>query len=186
MDNIVSLYTSLDGRIGRKTWWLASIALAVVILIIEFLILPLIGLSPMANLAAVAGGDAAAASAAITDSVHKGAWVGLIVYVVFGLPIVALGVKRRHDRDNSGMDFMIFYAIALLVNLAGALGIGYTMMDVGNGITIPTPSLPLTGINVLLGLFGLYLLVVLGFLKGTTGSNQYGPDPLIVGATAAA
>jgi uncharacterized membrane protein YhaH (DUF805 family) len=73
-----------------------------------------------------------------------------------------------------------------LVNLSGALGIGYTMMDVGNGITIPTPSLPLTGINVLHGLFGLYLLVVLGFLKGTTGSNQYGPDPLIVGATAAA
>jgi hypothetical protein len=27
---------------------------------------------------------------------------------------------------------------------------------------------------------------VLGFLKGTTGSNQYGPDPLIVGAPAAA
>lgn len=32
--------------------------------------------------------------------------------------------------------------------------------------------------------WGIYLLVVLGFLKGTTGPNQYGPDPL--GDTAAA
>ena len=39
-------------------------------------------------------------------------------------------------------------------------------------------------ITVLLGLllsipiFAIYLLVVLGFLKGSDGANQYGPDPL--------
>jgi uncharacterized membrane protein YhaH (DUF805 family) len=186
MGNVVQLYTSLEGRIGRKTWWLATIGLVVAILIIEFAILPLVGLSAVPNVAAAAGGDAAAASAALADSVHRAQWVSLIIYVIFGLPIVAIGVKRRHDKDNSGMDMIIFYAIALVLNLVTALGIGYTTMDVGNGAAIPVPSMPLMIVNVLLGIYGIYLLVVLGFLKGTTGSNQYGPDPLIVGAPAAA
>jgi hypothetical protein len=29
---------------------------------------------------------------------------------------VAIGVKRRHDKDNNGMDMIIFYAIALVLN----------------------------------------------------------------------
>ena len=188
MGNIMGLYTSLDGRIGRKTWWLASIAMAVVILIVEFVILPLVGLNAMVNPAAAiaAGGDATAVSATLVDSMHKASWVGLIIYIVFGWPIVALGVKRRHDKDNGGMDFIVFYVVALLINLAGALGLGYTMTDFGNGVTFPTPSLPLTIIDILYGIFAIYMLVVLGFLKGTTGSNQYGPDPLLSGAVAAA
>jgi uncharacterized membrane protein YhaH (DUF805 family) len=31
---------------------------------------------------------------------------------------------------------------------------------------------------ILLGIFGLAFLVELGFRKGTTGPNRYGPDPL--------
>jgi uncharacterized membrane protein YhaH (DUF805 family) len=186
MGNLMSLYTSLNGRIGRKGWWLGTIVLAVVILIVEFVILTPLGLGPTPNLAAIQGGDAAAASAAISDSIHRASWIGLIIYVIFGFPIVALGVKRRHDKDNSGMDVMIFYAVALIISLVGALGIGYTTMDAGNGVTFPAPSMPLTIINVLFGIYAIYLLVVLGFLKGTAGSNQYGPDPLMAGATAAA
>jgi uncharacterized membrane protein YhaH (DUF805 family) len=34
------------------------------------------------------------------------------------------------------------------------------------------------GLSVIVGIFGLYMLVVLGFLKGTAGPNNYGPDPL--------
>jgi uncharacterized membrane protein YhaH (DUF805 family) len=29
MDNLVSLYTTTDGRIGRQQWWLGAIALGV-------------------------------------------------------------------------------------------------------------------------------------------------------------
>jgi uncharacterized membrane protein YhaH (DUF805 family) len=178
MDNIISLYTSMDGRIGRRTWWLATIGLAVVIMILEFVILTPLGFGPLPNMAALTSGDAAAASAAIADSVHKAAWVGLIVYIIVGWPIVALGLKRRHDKNNAGMDVIVFYVIALLISLISALGIGYSTVDAGNGLIIPTPSLPLTIINFLYGIYAIYLLVVLGFLKGTTGSNQYGPDPL--------
>jgi uncharacterized membrane protein YhaH (DUF805 family) len=39
-------------------------------------------------------------------------------------------------------------------------------------------------LGIVVGIFALYLLVVLGFLRGTPGPNQYGPDP--VGGTATA
>ena len=176
MNNLVPLYTSLDGRIGRKTWWLASIGLAVAVLIVEFVILTPLGLGPMLS------ADPGAMAAAI----HRSQWISLIVYIIVGLPILALGVKRRHDKDNNGLDVIVFYGIALLINLAGALGIGYTDTDIGNGTILPMPGMPLTIINILFGIFSIYLLVVLGFLKGTTGTNQYGPDPLLGGNAVAA
>ena len=37
-----------------------------------------------------------------------------------------------------------------------------------------------------IGIFALYLLVVMGFLRGTPGPNQYGPDPLAGSAPATA
>ncbi len=181
LGNLVKVYTSLEGRIGRKTWWLAAIALVVVILIIEFST----GVFP--NTAALlTSTDPAAASATLADAVHKAQWISLIVFLIFGFPFVALGVKRRHDKDNSGLDVMIFYGIALVLNLVEALGIGFTTMGLGNGVMVPTPSLPLAILGGLLGIYGIYMLVVLGFLKGTTGSNQYGPDPLVAGVAASA
>jgi uncharacterized membrane protein YhaH (DUF805 family) len=182
----MQLFTSQEGRIGRKTWWLATIGLAVVILIIDFVILPVVGLSAVPNMAGLQAGDATAASTAIADAIHRAQWVGLVIYVIFGWPVICIGVKRRHDKDNSGLDVMIFYGIAIVLNIVEALGIGYTTMDAGNGVSFPAPSMPLTIISLLLGIYAIYLLVVLGFLKGTTGANQYGPDPLLAGATVAA
>ncbi len=39
-------------------------------------------------------------------------------------------------------------------------------------------------ILVVLAVAGIYMLVQLGFLRGTPGSNTYGPDPLAMTATA--
>ena len=33
-------------------------------------------------------------------------------------------------------------------------------------------------IGGIFGIYAIYMLVVLGFLKGTSGPNNYGPDPL--------
>jgi len=187
MDNIVSLYTSRDGRIGRKTWWLASIAMAVVVIIIEFIVAGVLGVSMMPNMAALAdpNADAAALSAQLTDSMHKSGWISLVFFVIFLIPILALGMKRRHDRDNNGMDLLIYLGLTVLVLLTQALGIGYTDTTVGT-LTIPTPGPINMILGVILGIYAIYLLVVMGFLKGTTGPNQYGPDPLTVGAAVAA
>ena len=116
---------------------------------------------------------------------HKSGWISLVFFVIFLIPILALGMKRRHDRDNNGMDLLIYLGLTVLVLLTQALGIGYTDTTVGT-LTIPTPGPINMILGVILGIYAIYLLVVMGFLKGTTGTNQYGPDPLTMGAAVAA
>ena len=182
MDNIVALYTSADGRIGRRTWWLASIALVVVVVVLELILAAVLGISFMPNLAAAdPNADAAALSAQIADSMHKSSWLSLIFFVIFLIPIYALGMKRRHDRDNNGLDLIVYLALTVLMMLLQALGIGYVEATVGT-VTVPMPGPIILGLNGIMIIYAIYLLVVMGFLKGTTGPNQYGPDPLTTGA----
>lgn len=186
MDNIVQLYTRTEGRISRKSWWLGVLGIAVVNILISFLILPFIGVSMMPDMAALMSGsdvDTAALSQSIADGVRRSAWVSLILFVIFAYPVYALSIKRRHDKDNNGMDVIIYLGLTALVMLIQALGIGLETTTIGE-LTIPTTAMWLNVILFALGIFGIYLLVVLGFLKGTDGPNQYGPDPL--GGTAAA
>lgn len=189
MDNFVSLFTSTTGRISRKSWWLGTVVLILVNIVISFLLLPLVGVSMMPDMTALvanpAGADAAAVSATIADGMRRSAWVGLVIFVIFAFPIYALFVKRRHDKDNAGMDVIIYLALTAVLLLIQALGIGWETTTFGE-FTVPTPAMWLNILNIAVGIFAIYLLVVLGFLKGTAGPNQYGPDPLGAGAAATA
>ena len=174
----------MEGRISRKQFWLGVLGLIVAGIILS-LILSVVGLGVMANMgAAAAGGDPAAVAAAISSSMRSAAWGSVIMFVIFAYPGYALSIKRRHDKDNSGLDVKIYYVLGIVILLLEALGIGMTIIDAGNGIQIPAPSMPLTILGFLIGIFGIYLLVVLGFLRGTAGPNQYGPDPVGMMATA--
>lgn len=179
MDNIVGLYTSTEGRISRKTFWLGILGLVVVNLVISFLIMPMFGVSMMPNMAALLdpSGDPAAISKIITDSIRASSWVSLVIFIIFAYPAYAVMIKRRHDKDNSGLDVIIYLALTALLLLVQALGIGYDTMTIGE-ISVPTPSLVLTLLSLVVGVYAIYLLVVLGFLRGTAGPNRYGPDPL--------
>lgn len=180
MDNIMRLYTTTEGRIGRQRWWIGVLILVVVNILISLVILPLVGVSMMPNMAAVMspdGVDAAAVSQAIANGITRSAWASLVLFVIFAYPGYALSVKRRHDKDNNGMDVLIYMGLTFVVLLLQALGIGWETMTV-NGITFPTPSMWLNGLNLIVGIYAIYLLVMLGFLKGTTGENSFGPDPL--------
>jgi uncharacterized membrane protein YhaH (DUF805 family) len=184
MDNIVALYTTTDGRISRKSWWLGLIGIIVVNIIISLLIFPIVGLggpSPQAVMDASA--DPAALSALINGAMQTSGWASLILFLIFAFPMYALHIKRRHDRDNNGLDAIIFIALTAVLLLSQALGLAYTMGDMG-GVTVPVPTMLYSVLGVILFVYGIYMLVVLGFLKGTPGPNQYGPDPL--GGTAAA
>jgi uncharacterized membrane protein YhaH (DUF805 family) len=188
MDNIISLFRSTEGRISRKSWWLGVVILIVINLIISLLVLPILGVSMMPNFAAMtpdATTDAAAVSQMVADSMRAGGWASLILFAIFAYPIYALSIKRRQDKDNNGMDLKIYLGLTGLVLLIQALGIGMETTTLG-GVTIPTPSMWLMLLTFALGIFAIYLLVVLGFLRGTAGPNQYGPDPLGGTAPAAA
>jgi uncharacterized membrane protein YhaH (DUF805 family) len=181
MDNIVGLFTSTTGRISRKSWWLGTVILIVVNIVISLLILPLIGVSMMPNMAALvadpANVDAAAVSASIADGMRRSGWASLVLFVIFAFPIYALSLKRRHDKDNNGMDAIIYLALVAILLLIQALGIGWETVTVGT-VSLPTPSMWLNILSIAVGIYAIYMLVVLGFLKGTAGPNQYGPDPL--------
>jgi uncharacterized membrane protein YhaH (DUF805 family) len=183
MDSIISNYTTTTGRIGRQSWWIGTIILIVVVFILSWLVLPIIGLSINPNDLAAAASDPAALSAVISSGISKAAWGSLIIFLLAAYPTYALGVKRRHDKDNNGLDVIIYLAIGALAILLQALGMTMTTVEMG-GMVVPTMNAIGWVISVVQLIFGIYLLVMLGFLKGTTGPNQYGPDPL--GGTAAA
>ena len=83
----------------------------------------------------------------------------LLILMVSG---VAVGTKRLHDRDKSGWWLLLFYLAPPMLNGLGKM----------------------TGVPLVFGLasfaVSIWALIELGFLRGTSGPNQYGPDPLDV------
>ena len=166
------LYTSFDGRISRKQFWIGAIVLAVVSIVVSFAIASIMGVSLFS--VAMMNGDA---EAMLAQSARL-AWINLIIYLIFCWPAYALSVKRRHDRGATGILVLVSIGLGILTYLLQGFGLGYSMMDMGNGVMVPMPNMISTALGVVSGLLALYLLVVLGFLKGYEGENAYGPDPL--------
>ena len=123
---MTNLLFGFQGRTNRAKFWLVALAL----LVIEFIVLGVIG-----------------GSAAMSDDPQQALAslgpVAGIVLVIFGLAVtwitIAVGIKRFHDRNKSGVWILIIFV-------------------------------PVIG--------GLWYLIECGFLRGTPGPNDYGPDPL--------
>jgi uncharacterized membrane protein YhaH (DUF805 family) len=73
----------------------------------------------------------------------------------------AVAAKRLHDRDKSAWWLLLFYFAPPLLQARG------------HGTGSAALALDLVGVGI-----GIWALVELGFLRGTTGPNSYGPDPL--------
>ena len=154
MDNIKALLTTTDGRIGRQQWWIGIVVL-IVISIVASIVLSILSFGNGTVMA----------------------WFGVLINLALIWPSYCVGIKRRHDRDNNGTDLKILIAGSVLLNLLTATGIGSSMTDMG-GVMMPVPSIWLGALNLIFAIFAIYMLVQLGFLKGTAGPNNYGPDPL--------
>jgi uncharacterized membrane protein YhaH (DUF805 family) len=89
----------------------------------------------------------------------------LIVAVAIGICVsgLAIGAKRLHDRDRSGWWILLLYAVpAALWIIAGKIN----------------NDLAETILNVIGWIPWIWGLVELGLLRGTSGPNRFGPDPL--------
>jgi uncharacterized membrane protein YhaH (DUF805 family) len=178
LNNLISNYTGFNGRLNRQRWWISAIILAVISVIISLVILPLIGLSLVPSMPDIGANTTAAdVAGAISGSRAKAGWISLVLFLIFLYPSAALSIKRRHDRNKSGIDVWIYFVLVIITELVSALGIGMSTMDVA-GTPVPVPGPIVTGLGFIMGIYAIYLLVVLGFLKGTAGPNNYGPDPL--------
>jgi len=140
------LFTSFDGRINRKPYWLASLILIAAAIVLMMVLV--IALDPLSTAFRIAT---------------------FVVQLAMLYPAAALMAKRLHDRNRPTWWIAIALVPMVLQGLLQAMGV------IGN----PLHS------NALDYLFGLVVFVVsiwflieLGFLRGTPGPNQYGPDPL--------
>jgi uncharacterized membrane protein YhaH (DUF805 family) len=148
------LYTSFDGRINRQPYWVATIILAVVNLVISLVVAKLLG-------------------ASIMPPDFRFTLVSLVLAVLFLYPAAALMVKRLHDRDRPAWLAALFLAAALLRNVVDLIAM------TGDQSNPKTLNLLLSGIFTLVfAVISIWAFVELGCLRGTVGTNQYGPDPL--------
>ena len=86
--------------------------------------------------------------------------IAAIVFIAMTVSGIAVGLKRLHDRDMSGWWLLVFYLLPAVLD--------------GIGRELAAPII----LSLARAAISFWALVVLGFLRGTSGANQYGPDPL--------
>lgn len=180
MNDFMQLYTSMEGRINRQRFWLGIVGLIVAYIVVGLILGAIFGVSMLgAVMTAIQNPDMTAEqiSEMAMGQVRTGGWVSLVTLIILAYPGIALMMKRSHDRDSSGTWVYVYYGLSALMLLGQALGLTYQMNQFGD-IATPGPNTIGWILSLAIFILGLYLIVTLGFLKGTEGSNQYGPDPL--------
>jgi uncharacterized membrane protein YhaH (DUF805 family) len=153
--NFANVLFSFSGRINRAKFWLSVVFWLVVVFVAFVVIIVLIGRGVSDLDTDDIGGLIAAFGAGII--------VVAIVLIPMFISNLAVGIKRLHDRNKSGWWIVLFYFGPAVLDAIG------NTSDSGN-------------VSFALGLAGFAIaiwgIVELGFLRGTVGPNQYGPDPL--------
>lgn len=139
------IFTSFDGRINRAKYWIGSIVLAIISIVLGIVVGAALGPTTLAMII-----------------------IALITLALF-YPVYAIAAKRFQDRDKPGTTALYGLVPILIVNFLQLFGL------------TGTPEQPNTLgwiATVVMLEVGIWFLVELGILKGTTGPNRYGPDPL--------
>lgn len=161
----LDLFFGFGGRINRGKFWLTL----VVWLLIWIVAIPAFVVGGLAILGSnVSDGslpnleDPVALLRMIRD-------YGILSLIILAFIIVswvsafAVGIKRLHDRDRSGWWTLLFYfGPAVLVLAQNSADGALTSLVLGLGALA----------------ISVWWLVELGFLRGTSGPNRFGPDPL--------
>lgn len=160
---LTELLFSFKGRIGRQYWWLTSLAVAFVVGMLNSLV----------EVAAKATGNG-------TIVPDTGEFEPSVPFLLVMLAIAigntwisyAVATKRLHDRARTG--WWLVVQLALMIGAVGAAFLALAMPE--------AQRTPLYGAAIVLCVIAvvvsIWLFVELGFLKGTSGPNRFGPDPL--------
>jgi uncharacterized membrane protein YhaH (DUF805 family) len=149
---------SFSGRANRMDYWLVSIGLSFLQVLITLLAGLMIGMLALSWLP--------------PDQEQIAAGVfGLIVQLLFFWPITAVSVRRSHDRNMSGW---WYGASALFVLGTVVVAVALQLLGVPEG---ENEALIFDALNLAQIAISLVFLVILGFLPGTPGTNRFGPSP---------
>jgi uncharacterized membrane protein YhaH (DUF805 family) len=160
MDLVQTLF-GFRGRITRRTWWLWSVLLFVLMTVAFTALLFHVGKDNIPNLVAL-------------DLSSRSLVAFLILCAIVTWMSIALTFKRLRDRDIRGFWALVPVFLGLAIALvyrtqsAGALGEPSMLVNVLGWINVG---------------FYLWLLVQCGFGKGTPGPNRFGSDPLVAAQT---
>lgn len=94
----------------------------------------------------------------------------MIWRIVLILPTLSLLTRRFHDVNKSGWLTVLFFACSFFLGFVS--GISKYLQNKGENLAV------LALIFIVCLAIGTWLFVMLGFIKGTNGSNKYGPNPL--------
>jgi uncharacterized membrane protein YhaH (DUF805 family) len=146
---------SLDGRIGRGDFWVRSIMIGGLSVGAGFII----GL--LSNTNTIATGDARDLTTILS----------ILLNIAFGWFLLATHVKRWHDLNYSGwislINFLPQTVYLLTISLPSDLlyehGLDRSARD---------------AIGIAAIAMSLFVLIFLGFCRGTKGPNSFGDDPI--------
>jgi uncharacterized membrane protein YhaH (DUF805 family) len=147
--NLTELLFSFTGRIKRLHWWIANIVT--------------LGVAALADILIDFGAEATTGLFLVA---------ALVVSVIDLWIAFALATKRLHDRDRTGW----WLAVQFLLAALGLIGFLVVVLVPGmqeSEFYVPAVILGAGAIGV-----SLWLFIEMGFLKGTAGTNRFGPDPL--------
>jgi uncharacterized membrane protein YhaH (DUF805 family) len=154
------IFFGFHGRINRRTYWFASILVA------------LAGLLFNALLAYLATGNPIAAEVWQRPAEKSGLWVPVwLAYFLFiAWPSSALAVKRLHDRDRPSWLWYVYFAATIVLSLIPLRSTAQVEIS-------PTAN----AVTTTLMIFALYIMFELGVLRGTPERNAFGEDPMPAG-----
>ena len=157
-----------DGRISRARFWLAIPVLFGLMMTVGLVVIAIHGL--FGGTAPFHFGASDLFKLVDPDAYRSLTWADLprLLFKLVGTLLLmwvyfAISIKRLHDRDKSGWWMVPFFAVPGLYNqFADRLPDSYA-------------DLPLALASSGLVLWG---FIEMGFLRGTTGTNRFGADPL--------
>jgi uncharacterized membrane protein YhaH (DUF805 family) len=88
-----------------------------------------------------------------------------IVGLLLAISSIGVTIKRLHDRNKSGRYVLLFWLAPLALFF-----IGFQISTMSDFVA--------TALWLIAIVIGVWSFIELGCLRGTIGSNQYGPDPL--------
>ena len=150
----MELFTKFDGRVSRRGFWLGFLGMVAISLVAGSVLISV-----------VPGGIALSLAQIILSVGVAYIWAAVLV-------------KRLHDRNKPALPWLaIFLAPGVLYQIMSVFKIGFTTVEfAGTPIMVPGPAaMVVTWVSLAVGL---WMVIEMGFLKGTAGDNSYGPDPL--------
>lgn len=155
---------SFDGRLRRLDWWLLTIAVsAVYVLIVTVLYMALpdsVGFLPGPKFG---------------DPLNE-LLTGIAIHAPLLFIHCALAAKRAHDRDRSARLVILLVLATTVASYLPDDGFASLGRLADQGAVWAWPLLLAGALNIAASL---YLLITLGFQDGTPGPNRFGPSPKV-------